>query len=136
MKYKKRIHWDHHRPEFLKFGFVLALAITFMAFNYTTTQPIYEPFDVEPLEADEILIPPPTSERKKVPLPPPPPKLTPEVKIEAVQKPAVIFKKEIETVDKQHLDLNLSPTFPVTETAPPVDIIVPEDPKDNPPMTQ
>lgn len=135
MKYQKRLHWDRHRPEFLKIGFIFALAIALMAFNYTTETPDLELMEMgDPLEPDFLVVPPPTFQKKKVPLPSPPPKITAIVDIEPVTEPIVKFepkeefKKDVETIIDEYAN------DPIPEPAPIVELIKKETPEDNTPL--
>jgi len=98
MKYQKRIQWDRYRPELLKVGFIFALAVTLMAFNYTTNLPVYDALSVAPEIEETMIIPPPTVHKKKVPLPspPPPPKLISTTEIEPVTEDVIEFEPEVD----------------------------------------
>ncbi|MDF1695156.1 MAG: energy transducer TonB [Saprospiraceae bacterium] len=135
MKYQKRLHWDRHRPEFLKLGFVMALAITLMAFNYTSQKPSIEPFESEPYEVDYLITPPPTVHKKKVvPPPPPPPKLTPNLEIEPVDEPVVTFEKEVDVKETEKVIVGEYATAPIIEAAPIVEVHIPDEPEDKTPL--
>jgi protein TonB len=133
MKYQKRLHWDRYRPEFLKIGFIIALSIAFMAFNYTTMPPEIVPFEVVPLDVDEILIPPITTFPKEVQPPPPPEKIS-VVDIEPITDPIFNFEEKVEVVE------NVEPTADVfaieaqPEKAPIVKLIVKEEPESDVPL--
>lgn len=120
MKYQKRVHWDRHRPEFLKVGFIFALAIAFMAFNYTSTPPEIEPFEIILLQPDVIAIPPITKHRKKV-LPPPPPEKNIVVEVEPTTEPIIefteeeIFSETEESTDVESFDDPIIETVPIVE---------------------
>ena len=98
MKYHKRLSWDRHRPEFFKLSLIFALAITFMAFNYTYDRNPIVPFDGPVIEEDWIITPPITQQEKKVPtLPPPPkPKLLISPIIEPEAEPKIVFEPKVE----------------------------------------
>ena len=82
-----------------------------------------------------MFTPPPTVHKKKVPLPPPPPKITPTLKIETVPKPPIIFEKVVNNIVKSDLEVELSAPETVGESAPAVDIIVPEEPVESSPLS-
>lgn len=134
MKYQKRVHWDRHRPEFLKIGFIFALAIAFMAFNYTTDPPKITPFIDDYEIEDFIITPPPTVHQKKIVPPTPPPKINTIVEIEPTIEPilkfekVVEFEKEVETVIDEYAN------DPIPEPAPMVMPIKEEIPEDNAPL--
>lgn len=135
MKYQKRLHWDRHRPEFLKIGFIFALAIALMAFNYTSTPPILEPMDVEPLEKDVLTIPPITvHQKKKVPTPPPPQKVKPIVNIEPTDEPIIKFEPKVEIQENIDADEDVYASNPIPEPAPKVELIKMDEPIDDSPV--
>ncbi len=135
MKYQKRIHWDRHRPEFLKLGFIFALAITLMAFNYTSSPPVFEPLDLEPLSEDLLIIPPTTTHQKKVPLPPPPPpKITAVVDIEPTTDPIVKFENKTDFEDKTKVVIDDYANDPAPEPAPIVELVIEDTPKETGPV--
>lgn len=102
MKYQKRISWDRHRPEFFKIGLILALAISFMAFNYTTATPDdLASLGDEPIPVEMLITPPITVQKKDSPPPPPPPPLVIKTiaNVEPATEPIVNFEPKVE-VDK------------------------------------
>ena len=135
MKYQKRIHWDRYRPEFLKIGFIFALAITLMAFNYTSSPTIYEPFELEDVLPDLEVIPPATVHpKKKVIPPPPPPKKLDVVKIEPTTEPIVEFKRELVIEKKENVIVDEYANDPIPNDAPIVDIVKEEEKEDESPL--
>ena len=136
MKYQKRIHWDRHRPEFLKLGFIFALAITLMAFNYTSSPPVFEPLDMGPLPEDVLIIPPTTAHQKKVPLPPPPPpKITTVVDIEPTTEPIVKFEKKVDFEEKTKVVIDDYANDPTPESAPIVELVKVDTPEETGPVS-
>ena len=133
MKYQKRLHWDRHRPEFLKLGFIFALAITFMAFNYTSIPPIYEPLDEEPIPEIILITPPITQHFKKVLSPPPPPKIITNVEIEPTNEPIIKFEQKVEFEEKVETIIDQYANDPIPEPAPIVEIKE-EESEDNLPV--
>jgi len=135
MKYQKRLHWDRHRPEFLKIGFIFALAIALMAFNYTSSPPILEPMDLEPMDAEILITPPITVHQKKeVPPPPPPPKIKSIVNIEPTTEPIIKFEPKVEIQKDVKTEIDVYANNPVPEPAPKVELIKPEEPKNISPL--
>lgn len=133
MKYQKRLHWDRHRPEFLKVGFIFALAIAFMAFNYTSSPPVIEPYDLEPLQLDEISIPPTTIHKQKA-LPPPLPEKINIVEVEPSSEPIIEFteKEEYQETKEVSIDENIHET--AIEPAPIVNPIIQDELEEEPPF--
>ena len=135
MKYQKRTHWDQHRPEFLKVGFIFALAISLMAFNYTSSPPTIEPFDdLLIIEEDILITPPPTVQKKKVLSPPPPAKVTAVVDFEPTSKPILIFEEKVETKREWNADVAEFANDPIAETSPIVMPVVDKEPKNSAPV--
>lgn len=133
MKYQKRLHWDRYRPEFLKIGFIFALALAFMAFNYTTTVPVIVPFEVGPLVEDDTPIPPITFHQREV-LPPPPPEKISVVDIEPVTEPIIEFVEEVEVIEKVETVTAVYANESAPEIAPIVEIVKKEEPESNEPL--
>lgn len=124
MKYQNRIHWHRHRPEFLKVGFIFSLAIIFMAFNYTSHAPVYEPFEIEELDGELEIIPPATTHEKKKVLPPPPPEKINVVEVEPTTEPDIKFVEKVEF--KEEVKEAIKDEFasePVEEKAPVVELV-------------
>ncbi|MEM9544389.1 MAG: TonB family protein [Bacteroidota bacterium] len=136
MKYQKRIHWDQHRPEFLKLGFIFSLAIAFMAFNYTTRPPVIDYFEEAPIQVDFLITPPPTiQEKKSTPPPPPPPKKNIVVlDIEPVTEPTITFEPKVEIKENTELIIDEYANDPITEPAPKVEIVKEELPEEEGPL--
>jgi protein TonB len=70
-----------------------------MAFNYTSDMPVIEPFEIGPVESDDMPIPPITTHLKK-PLPPPPPEKIQVVDIEPIADPIFESIEKIELVEE------------------------------------
>ena len=135
MKYQKRIRWDRYRPEFLKLGFVMALAIVFMAFNYTTTQPQFEPFEIEIFEPDVLLTPPITMHKKKVlPPPPPPPDLNNVADIIPVDEPIIKFERKLEVIERKEPPVDAPISEDIIEEGPIVAPIIETEEKEEAPL--
>jgi len=128
MKYQKRLHWDRHRPEFLKIGFIFALAITLMAFNYTSAPPTLEPYDEGPEIIDIMITPPPTIHKKKVLPPPPPPKIKNIVNVEPTTEPIIKFEAIVEFEKDVVTEIDEYANDPVPEPAPIVELVVEDEP--------
>ena len=134
MKYQKRIHWDRYRPEFFKIGLIFALAITFMAFNYTSEPKAIEPYFIEPIE-DVMITPPITVHEKKTVLPPPPPpRIKTIVKIEPVAEPVVNFQPKVELKKDVEVVVDEYATPIIHEPAPKVEIVKEEVPVEEGPL--
>jgi len=134
MKYQKRIHWDKHRPEFLKIGFIFALAITFTAFNYTTNPPVIEPYETAPEIEDFLIIPPTTAHVKKALPPPPKPKVVLAMEFEIEHEPIIKFDQKIEINENVKTIVNQYANEPVLDVAPIVELVKEEDPEVDTPL--
>ena len=129
MKYRKRLSWDRHRPEFFKLSLIFALAIAFMAFNYTYEAKPIIPFDGPSIEEDWIITPPITQQEKKVPtLPPPPkPKLLISPIIEPETEPKMVFEPKIEAPKSENYLVDEYANEPEPVLAP---MVVPAEPEE------
>lgn len=120
MKYQKRTHWDKHRPEFLKVGFVFALSLVFMAFNYSSNPPDFEPFEAVLVVPDVIAIPPAT-QHPKPKLPPPPPEKIKIVEVVPSSEPVIEFTEERvfdeteETTETEYSEVEVQEPAPFVE---------------------
>lgn len=136
MKYQKRIHWDRYRPEFLKVGFLVAMGICLMAFNYTSAPPVIEPYEVGDLYEDNPIITPPiTTQKKDTPPTPPPPDIKKVLEIEPVTEQIVKFESKVEF--KEEVKNTIEDEFandPTPEPAPKVEIIKKEEVEDTAPL--
>jgi len=110
MNYQRAPKWDKDRPIFLKLGFIFAIALSFMAFNYTSYNApnIEVPILVIP-EDDGEVIPPIMVDRKKV-LPPPEPVIIPLDVVEDIPTPEFIE----DLPPEPNIDSNIATSSDVT----------------------
>jgi len=106
MKYQtnhqiKASKWDKNRPIYLKIGYVLAIGLTLMAFNYTTYPVAEDYYSTGPIEIleDEILPPRTPPELKKLP-PPPTPKIETVIEVEPQEEPTFVETKTEEIFEE------------------------------------
>ncbi|MEE9437660.1 MAG: TonB family protein [Saprospiraceae bacterium] len=139
MKYTLSKKWDSNRPIHLKMGFIIAIGLVLMAFNYTKEKPDNTQYNLDDLVEDsEILITPPVTAHIAKSIPPPPKpkieKVVIENQIEFVdEKPIFEEKPNVEFVENSDAKENIQGETTVADP-PPVVIIV-EEPEDNTPIS-
>jgi len=125
MKLNRAPKWDRHRAIFLKLGFIGALALTFMAFNYTS----YHSPDIVIIDsgpAPEILEVTPPIMRDKKPIPPPPaPEIVIDPIVEPVEQPDFIEEPIIKDVTKPTSEVTsgVSREQPAPPPAPKIEVV-------------
>ncbi len=102
MKYQTLPKWDQNRPEFLKLGFIFAIGIVLMAFNYTTYPTAPSRYEITTVwdEVDPEIIPPRTPPQPKAVLPPPSPKIELTIEVDQLDEPTFIETKPDEVFDE------------------------------------